>query len=262
MRVGALLFLLLASAAPARAADDSICADRPGKSTPTCTVAPGHWQVETGLADWSLQKDGGERQTSTVIAETTFRFGLTGRSEIALDVTPWQHATDRGPGFRDHASGIGDVSVLYEHRLTRDDAPVQLAFMPVVKLPTANHSLGNGKVEGALLLPVDVAIGSSPFSLNLTPEVDWAADGDGHGHHAAMVQVASLGWQATNRLSMSAELWGQWDYDPAGTTRQASADGSVAYLLSKDVQIDAGANFGLNRATPDVELYAGISKRF
>jgi hypothetical protein len=77
-----------------------------------------------------------------------------------------------------------------------------------------------------------------------------------------MAQVASLGWQATDKLNLAAEIWGQWDWDPAGTTRQSSADGSVAYLLSDDVQLDAGANFGLNRVTPDVELYAGISKRF
>jgi hypothetical protein len=32
--------------------------------------------------------------------------------------------------------------------------------------------------------------------------------------------------------------------------------------VNKNVQLDAGANFGLNRNTPDVELYAGISKRF
>jgi hypothetical protein len=36
----------------------------------------------------------------------------------------------------------------------------------------------------------------------------------------------------------------------------------VAYLVSKDLQLDAGANFGLNRETPDVELYAGFSVRF
>ena len=77
-----------------------------------------------------------------------------------------------------------------------------------------------------------------------------------------MVQVVSLGWQATDKLSLSGELWGQWDWDPAGTGKQASADGSIAYLLSDDVQIDGGANFGLNRQTPDVELYAGVSKRF
>ena len=262
MRVGALLFVLLAIAAPARAAGDPICADRPGKSTPTCTVAPGHWQIETGLADWTVQKAGGERQALTVIGETTVRFGLTDRSDFEVDLTPWQHASDRGPGVREKASGIGDVSLLYKHRLTSGDSPVQLAVMPVMKLPTAKRALGNGKLEGALLIPVDLALGQSPFSLNFTPEVDWTADSDGHGHHAAMVQVASLGWQANDRLSLSAEIWGQWDYDRLGTTRQASAGGSAAYLLDKDVQIDAGADFGLNRATPDAELYFGISKRF
>ena len=77
-----------------------------------------------------------------------------------------------------------------------------------------------------------------------------------------MVQVASLGWQATDKLSLSAEIWGQWDWDPSGTTRQASADGSIAYLVNRDLQLDAGANFGLNRVTPDLEVYGGISVRF
>jgi hypothetical protein len=44
--------------------------------------------------------------------------------------------------------------------------------------------------------------------------------------------------------------------------RQSSVDGSIAYLLSDDVQFDAGANFGLNHNTPDVQLYTGVSKRF
>jgi hypothetical protein len=72
----------------------------------------------------------------------------------------------------------------------------------------------------------------------------------------------SLGWEATDKLNLSAELWAGWDWDPSGTTRQASADGAVAYLLSKNVQLDAGANFGLNRVTPDVELYGGVSVQF
>jgi hypothetical protein len=32
--------------------------------------------------------------------------------------------------------------------------------------------------------------------------------------------------------------------------------------VSNDLQIDAGATFGLNRQTPDLELYAGIARRF
>jgi hypothetical protein len=132
----------------------------------------------------------------------------------------------------------------------------------MVKFPTEKRLLGNGKWESALLAPVNYAVPKSSLSIALTPELDWVADGDGRGHHAAMAQVAGIGWQASDKVNLSAELWGAWDWDPAGTTRQVSADGAVAYLLSNDVQLDAGANFGLNRNTPDVELYAGFAARF
>ena len=246
----------------ARADEQPICADRPGKATSACTVPVGHWQLETGFADWTVQKGGGERDTSLVLGETAIKYGLTASTDIEIDVTPWQRATSRFGAERERASGIGDVNLIAKQRLTPADAPVQVVAMPVVKVPTAKHSLGNGKWEGGLLLPISYAIPKSPFSIGLTPEVDWVADADGHGHHAAMAQVVSLGWAATDKLSISAEVWRGWDWDPSGTTHQASADGAVAYLLSNNAQLDAGANFGINRNTPDVELYAGYSQRF
>jgi hypothetical protein len=254
--------LLLSMAGPALADDAPICADRPGKATSMCTVPAGRWQVETGLAEWSLDRGGGERDTSIVLGETLIKYGLTDRSDIGLDVAPWQRTTSRGSGFRDRAQGFGDLKVVYKRALTAEDAPLQLSVSPFVKIPTAKRRLGNGKWEGGLLLPIGYAIPNSPLSIGLTPELDWVADGDGRGHHAAMAQVASLGWQVSPRLNLSGEIWGQWDWDPAETTRQASADGSITWLADKNVQFDAGANFGLNRRTPDVELYAGVSKRF
>jgi hypothetical protein len=154
------------------------------------------------------------------------------------------------------------MTIAYKQLLTGSEAPVQLAVLPVVKLPTAARDLGNGKWEAGLLVPISFALGKSPFSIGLTPEVDWVADGDGHGHHLAMAQVASLGWAASDRLTLSAEMWGQWDWDPAGTGRQASANGSIAYLVTNNVQIDGGANFGLNEQTPGAEIYSGVSVRF
>lgn len=252
----------LASAVVASAEDAPICAARPGKSTPACTVPAGRFQIETGLADWTLQKDAGERDTSLVIGETTFKYGLTDRSDIEVDVTPWQRATSKVGGVHDRASGFGDVTVGYKQQIMASDASVQAAILPVVKIPTAKHSLGDGKWEAGLLIPIGLSIARSPLSVGLTPEIDWAADGDGHGHHAAMAQVVSLGLAANDKLNLSAELWAQWDWDPAGTGKQASADGSIAYLVNDDVQLDAGANFGLNKQTPDIEIYTGISERF
>lgn len=256
------LGLGMLTAAAAAADEQPICADRPGKATSACTVPAGHWQVETGFADWTLQKGDGERDTSLVIGETTIKYGLTAGTDIEIDVTPWQRTASRFAGLRETDTGIGDVYLIAKQRLTGAGSPVQVVVRPVVKAPTAKHSFGNGKWEGGLLVPIGYAIPKSPFSIGLTPEMDWAADADGHGHHIAMAQVLSIGWAATEKLNISGELWGGWDRDPNGTTRQASADGSVAYLVSNDVQLDAGANVGLNKVTPDVELYAGISKRF
>lgn len=255
--------LLVGSATAARAADEEpICTDRPGKSSGTCTVPTGHWQVETALADWSLQKGGGVRSTSLVLGETTLKYGLTDRSDIQIDVTPWQRQTSRAGAMRDRAAGFGDVTILYKHRLTSDGAALAVAAFPFIKVPTAKRSLGNGKWEGGLLLPIGYSIPNSPLSIASTPELDWLSDADGHGYHAAMAQVVNLSWAVTDKLNLSAEIWGQWDWDPAGTEKQASVDGALAYRLSDDLQLDAGANFGLNRSTPDVELYTGVSVRF
>ena len=98
MRAGAFLFIAGLSAARANAADQPICTDRPGNSTETCTVPAGRFQTETDLADWTLRKGGGERDTLLSIGETTFKYGLTDHSDIELDVTPWLRATSRTGG--------------------------------------------------------------------------------------------------------------------------------------------------------------------
>jgi hypothetical protein len=43
--------------------------------------------------------------------------------------------------------------------------------------------------------------------------------------------------------------------------RQYSTD-CDRFPADENVQLDAGANFGLNRNTPDVELHSGIAVRF
>lgn len=249
----------LTTGAAARAADDEpMCADRPGKANPSCTVPAGDVQIETGFVDWSHDRSDGARTDELTAGDTAIKFGLTDRLHIEFDVTPFDQVGNRSAD----ASGIGDSGIALKYRFTPDSSRVQAALYPFVKLPTANHSLGNGKVEGGLALLVDSSFGDSVAGWDIAPEVDLVADSIGSGYHAAMVQVASVGIGVTERFSLSGDIWGQWDFDPAGTVRQYSLDAAAAYLLSKRVQLDAGVNFGLNRNTPDVELYSGIAVRF
>jgi hypothetical protein len=263
MRGRIIAAILLACAAPAAAAEEQpICADRPSKSTGPCTIPAGDWQIETGLIDWSRDSSGGVRTDLTQWGSTGIKYGVSGNADVELWITPLEALTIHSAGVRDRHSGFGDMLVRLKYALTPENTPVQVALDPFVKLPTASHQLGNGKIEGGLLVPVQVTLGQTPLTLSFDPEVDLIADADGHGRHAATQQVVNLGVQVNRKLSLSAELWSAWYWDPAGTTNEASADGAVAYDLSKDLQLDAGANFGLNRNTPDVELYTGVSARF
>jgi hypothetical protein len=256
------MMAVLVAAAAAAATDLTICADRPGKASQTCTVPAGHVQVEVGLTDWTLEKSGGERDTTLALGQFALKYGLDDRSQIELDVAPWQRVTSRVGTVREVASGFGDLLLVYKYRLTEAGSAFQLAASPFVKAPTAKRPIGNREWEGGFVAPMQYAIPNSALTVSMTPEIDWAADADGHGHHALGANVVNLGWQADSKLNLSGEIWGQADWDPAGTIRQWSADAAAAYQPTKRTQLDLGANFGLNRATPDVELYAGVSVLF
>ena len=238
-----------------------ICTERPSKANATCTVPVGHVQIETGLAGWSLTEAQGLRTEVVSVGSTFARVGLSGSAEIQVGVTPYTRVTVKDGGTRDKASGFGDIYVRYKQRLTGSDGPVQVALLPFVKLPTANHDIGNGKAEGGIAVPVSFTL-AGPVSMTLGPEVDLLADSDGHGRHAAIVNLVNVSGPIAPRLTLAGELWTNFNFDPDGTVKQASADAAVAYAVSDNLQLDAGANFGLTRETADVETYVGVSVRF
>lgn len=253
---------IIAALLAVSAAEEPICADRPGKANPSCTVPAGMVEVETAIFDLARDRSGGVRTDELAVGDTAVKFGLTDRLHVEFDVTPYARVRVRDGGVRESWSGFGDIGLAAKWRMTSEDAPVQAALYPFVKIPTAKRPLGNRKVEGGVALLADGGLGDSGLSWNVAPELDLVADSDGSGHHLAMVQVLSIGAALTDRLSVAADLWGQWDWDPAGTVRQVSIGPSAAYLLSNDLQVDAAIDFGLNRNTADVQVYSGVAIRF
>jgi uncharacterized lipoprotein YbaY len=261
--VSSIAAMLLATSGAAVAADEQpICADRPSKSTGPCTVPEGKWQIETGVVDWTRDASDGVRTDATVWGNTAIKYGVTDKADVELWVTPLETLSVTSSGVHEHHSSFGDLLVRVKYALTPDGASVQVALDPFVKIPTASHQLGNRKVEAGMVVPVQMPLPKTPLTLSLDPELDLLANADGNGRHLAMQQVVNLGIAPSNRLNLSTEIWAKWDWDPAGTGKQASWDVAAAYLPGKDLQLDAGANFGLNRNTPDLELYTGVSVRF
>jgi hypothetical protein len=96
----------------------------------------------------------------------------------------------------------------------------------------------------------------------LGAELDWLADADGSGRHASYVNVINISHPVGDKLVLAGELWSQINDDPIGKITQTSADIAAAYQVTPTLQFDAGANFGLNRQTPDTQIYVGVSTRF
>lgn len=247
---------LVLTAAPATAEGAPICTDRPAKANAVCTVPAGKFQLESSFADWTRIEAEGTMTDIWQGGGSVLKFGLTDHSDLQLGFTPYVDI-DSGPT---HLSGVGDVTVRYKHRLTNDDAKLQVAAIPFIKLPTAKHGIGNGKAEGGLAVPVSTALGKA--TLTIGPEVDLLTDSDGDGRHFQLVNLANIAGTIAPRMTLAGELWTATNFDPAHTGTQLSADAAMAYLVNDNFQLDAGANLGLNRNTPDVEIYAGFSIRF
>ena len=138
-----------------------------------------------------------------------------------------------------------------------------LAVSPYVKIPTANQAIGNGKVEVGLIVPVQFTLPGN-WQLLFDPELDALENSNGDGRHVSVSGLISLSRPISKTVTLSGELWSSRNFDPSRTVTQASADLGAAWVpaAAPNLQLDAGLNLGLNGATPALQAYVGISRRF
>jgi len=224
-------------------------------------VDEGHWQVETDLADLTSQEVGSARTRAWVAVSPTFKFGFTPNLDLELSSSPYISVSIRENGVRTTLSGMGDTTLRLKSTVMNGQAAI--AISPFIKLPTARRGLGNGKIEGGVILPLQFAL-ADDVQLLLDPELDALENQGGSGRHLNAAGLVSLTKTVTPSTSLSAEIWGDTNYDPSGTIHQVSADFGLAWSppWNSNLQWDTGLNLGLNKATPRTGVYLGLSRRF
>lgn len=248
---------LLAQSAPT---PGPICTDRPTRSNFACTVPKGKLQIESDLYNFSRLEVGGITTEAELFTAPVIKYGLTDSTDIEAAWVSYARVTTKAAGVKTTVDGVGDVFLRVKQRFTPTDRPLQFSLIPYVKAPTARRGIGNREVEGGIIAPVNYSLAGS-VTLTVVPSLDALADGDGAGHHVQLTGLVNIGKQF-GRTTLYGELWTAQNFDPAGTVRQYSADFAIAHLLNDELQLDVGGNFGLNEATPDVQVYAGISVRW
>ena len=240
-----------------------LCPDRPGLGTPACTVEAGGVILEIGLGDWTRDSDAGQRSDTILTGDALLRIGLTSSLEAQVGWTALAmvRERDRASGAVSRMTQAGDVTLAVRQNLrSPDGSGFSLAVMPYASLPVGGRAIGAGDWGAGLLVPFSIEAGV--LSIGLTPHVGAAVDGDGDGRHLAYGSVAGIGFGVTDALSVAAELSLTRDRDPAGALTEALAGVSAGWQADADSQWDIGANIGLNRDSPDVQLYFGFARRF
>jgi hypothetical protein len=221
----------------------------------------GHFDVELGVADWTLDRTTGSRTDTIEAGQLLVRIGLADSLEAQIGWTAFGHVRARSAGSVERASGIGDLTfALRRNLMNPDGSGLSLAVMPFATLPAGGPAIGAGEWSAGLLVPLSYDVGAGA-QIGLTGQVEAAADGDRDGRHLAWGGVAGLSVPLSDSLGATFEIAATRDEDPSGHSMEWLAGLSAGWMANENFQLDAGANLGLRRA-PDVQLYLGVSRRF
>lgn len=240
----------------------AICTDRPSKSNYACTVEAGHFQYEADLVNGSFLHQGDQTIAIWMIVNPTLKYGVTDNVDVEANMTVLEIVRTRATaGRKDTLMGVSDLYLRVKYEFANLPNVLQAAIIPYVKAPTARAGIGDGAVEGGWLLPVNYEP-NSVLTMTVMPEADVYQNSVGSGYHLNTSQVLTLAFNLPRNLTLYTELWQGWNFDPAGTIQQRSIDFALALLPTNYLQLDAGVNVGLNRTTPQVQAYLGLSQKF
>lgn len=246
------------AAAPSPADDAPFVSGRPGKNESPIVVPGGKLQIETELVRIGQDRADGVKTRTLSVAATSLRFGLGGGYEAEAIVQP--HLREKAAGEAGH-EGVGDLDVRMRKSLAGGEGKaVAAALIPYVRLPTSQDGLGNRRLGGGVLLPVQAQLDDKwGVSATLGAAVDDSAK---PGRRVTSGSLAlGAGYALTEKLGGFAELYAARPFE-GGAKTESTFDVGLTWLAGAHLQLDLGVNLGLSDAAADAELYTGIARRF
>lgn len=239
--------------------------DRPDTTESPFTVDAGHVQLEMSFIEYSRDRwnDAGATVEGIAVAPLLLRVGVLDSVDVELGVNPWgrEREKDRATGDQSTAEGFGDTIVRVKWNLCGNDGEgVAFGLLPFIKLPTADDDVGNGKVEGGLILPLAFNL-PWDFEVGTMAEFDVLRSAADERYVVDFVHSVTVGHAVVEPVSAYLEYAGfanlNHDEDYRGFV-----DTGLLWTVTKDVQLDAGVRIGVTKAAEDFAVFAGISLRY
>lgn len=250
--------------------DADMCAfspERPTKVSSPCTVDAGHFQYETDFFNYTHTNYAGAGTQSYETFDPTIKPGITNWMDFEVVTGCYQNTTtyaNLDGSLIASGRGYGDTFFKAKFSLLGNDGGTfALAVIPYVKAPASAPVVSNGHVEGGVIVPLQIAL-PEDFSLVLQTEYDVLKNANDNQQHANLTDIITLSGPLpfiSKDLTLSVEFYSAVGTD-AFIKLVYTFDVGLGYLIFSNMQLDVGANFGVTRASPDLNVYTGFSVRF
>jgi hypothetical protein len=237
--------------------------DRPSKTDSPYTVDAGVFQIESDVANWTLDEENHVRFRSWIIGNTNFKIGLT--NWMDLQVFPQFYVNNRtsGSGFGKplEQDGFGDTTVrLKINLLGNDGGKLAIGFVSSLKIPTSTDHFANHVWEPGFGLPLNYSLPAG-FTLFAQTRVDVLDE-----PHSGNMRVQ---WQ--NPIGVSRTIVGNLSgyvefYNAVSTGHNhpwiGTVDTGLIYQVTPDFSVDMNSFFGVTDSAPDYNVFVGFGRRF
>jgi hypothetical protein len=245
-----------------------LATDRPDKTENPYTVDAGHFQIELDLVGYTydrMKTRGADVTVRTLdVAPFNVKVGLFNNSDLQFiaETFTLQKTTDHTTGRRETISGFGDVGVRWKLNFWGNDGDATTGFgmISFAKFPTSQNGLGNGAVEGGVILPFEIKL-AKDWDLGMMTEVDYRQNSFNSAYHAEAINTITVAHRIVGTLEGYVEFFsnvsGERNADWIGTF-----DFGATYKFTPNIQLDAGVNIGVTRSADDVNPFVGLTVRY
>jgi Putative MetA-pathway of phenol degradation len=212
------------------------------------TVPIGTWQVEADVAavSWdSRTLESGVAHRHWTFGSTLLTTGVGQKADVQIGYVTFVDDVYSSALERTRYRGRGDIYIRSKWNFWGTEAETSaLAVLPYIKIPTNTGGVGNDRVEGGLVVPFGMPLGTDT-SLNAMVSADYLDDGNG-----GTDVLWSASWVVTRSVST------RWaTYAEAGATVDLSNSGDWAGTVGVGLTFAATEKFSL-----DLAGYAGITR--
>src|SRR5262245_6190501 len=240
--------------------------DGPGTTESPYTVDAGHFQIETTLVSYTVDRESFDGVTQRIeewgaLAPINLKIGLLNRLDAQFLVETYNVLYERDDGSRTTRRGFGDTTVRLKYNFWGNDGGrTAFAATPYVKFPTSQDDIGNRAVAGGLVLPLSVEL-PHDFWLGTTTRFDAVQDEDESGYHTEFINSVAFGHDLFGSLFGYVEF-----FSAVSTERDADWEGTfntgLVYEVTENLQLNVGVEIGVTRSADDFTTYAGLAWRF